>query len=93
MLFRSSSGVAKLLKADPGLKLEVAGHTDNTGTAAHNLQLSAGRAAAVVNALVATYGIDRARLEPKGYGDTRPVAPNDGEANRARNRRVELRKL
>jgi len=85
--------VAKLLKADPALKLEVAGHTDNTGSAAHNLQLSAGRAAAVVNALVATYGIDRARLEPKGYGDTRPVAPNDGEANRARNRRVELRKL
>jgi flagellar motor protein MotB len=46
-----------------------------------------------VNALVAIYGIDRARLEAKGYGDTRPVAPNDGEQNRARNRRVELRKL
>ena len=85
--------VAKLLKADPALKLEVAGHTDNTGGAAHNQQLSAGRAAAVVNALVATYGIDRARLEPKGYGDTKPVAPNDSEVNRARNRRVELRKL
>ncbi len=85
--------VAKLLKADPALKLEVAGHTDNTGGAAHNLQLSAGRAAAVVNALVANYGVDRARLQPKGYGDSHPVAPNDSEQSRAKNRRVELRKL
>jgi OOP family OmpA-OmpF porin len=85
--------VAKLLKADPTLRLEVAGHTDNTGGAAHNMQLSAGRAAAVVNALVTAYGIDRARLQTNGYGDTRPVAPNDTDQNRARNRRVELRKL
>jgi OOP family OmpA-OmpF porin len=85
--------VAKLLKADPALKLEVAGHTDNTGAAAHNMQLSAGRAAAVVNALVGSYGIDRARLQAKGYGDSKPVAPNDNEPNRAKNRRVELRKL
>ena len=85
--------VAKLLKADPSLKLEVAGHTDNTGAAAHNMQLSAGRAAAVVNALVGTYGIDRARLQARGYGDSKPVAPNDNEQNRAKNRRVELRKL
>jgi outer membrane protein OmpA-like peptidoglycan-associated protein len=85
--------VAKLLKADSSLRLEVAGHTDNTGGATHNLQLSAGRAAAVVNALVTTYGVDRARLQPKGYGDSQPVAPNDTDQNRARNRRVELRKL
>jgi outer membrane protein OmpA-like peptidoglycan-associated protein len=85
--------VAKLLKADPSLRLEVAGHTDNTGAAAHNMQLSAGRAAAVVNALVTTYGIDRARLQAKGYGDSKPVMPNDTDQNRAKNRRVELRKL
>jgi outer membrane protein OmpA-like peptidoglycan-associated protein len=85
--------VAKLLQADPSLKLEVAGHTDNTGAAAHNMQLSAGRASAVVNALVGNYGIDRARLQAKGYGDSKPVAPNDTEQNRAKNRRVELRKL
>jgi flagellar motor protein MotB len=47
----------------------------------------------VVNALAGTYGIDKARLQPKGYGDTRPVAPNDGDQGRAKNRRVELRKL
>ena len=85
--------VAKLLKADPSLRLEVAGHTDNTGAAAHNMQLSAGRAAAVVNTLATTYGIDRARLQAKGYGDGQPVAPNDTDQNRAKNRRVELRKL
>ena len=85
--------VAKLLKADPSLRLEVAGHTDNTGAPAHNMQLSAGRAAAVVNALVAAYGVERARLQAKGYGDGKPVAPNDTDQNRAKNRRVELRKL
>jgi outer membrane protein OmpA-like peptidoglycan-associated protein len=85
--------VSKLLKADPALKLEVAGHTDNTGTAQHNVSLSNGRADAVVQALVKTYGIDPKRLEPKGYGDTKPVAPNDTEPHRAKNRRVELRRL
>ncbi len=85
--------IAKLLKSDPTLKVEVAGHTDNTGNAEHNMKLSAGRAAAVVNALVTTYGIDKARLQPNGYGDTKPVAPNDTDQNRAKNRRVELRKI
>jgi OOP family OmpA-OmpF porin len=85
--------VAKLLKADPSLRLEVAGHTDNTGATAHNMQLSTGRAAAVVNALVTTYGVDRGRLRANGYGDSKPVAPNDTDQNRAKNRRVELRKL
>ena len=85
--------VASLLKSDPSLKLEVGGHTDNTGAADHNMKLSLGRAAAVVDALVGTYGIDKLRLQPKGYGDTRPVAPNDTDDGRAKNRRVELRKL
>jgi OmpA-OmpF porin, OOP family len=85
--------VAKLLKSDPSLRIEVAGHTDNTGGADHNMKLSVGRAAAVVNALVGTYGIDKARLQPQGYGDTKPVAPNDSDQGRAKNRRVELRKL
>ena len=85
--------MAKLLKDDPSLTLEVAGHTDNTGTRAHNIALSKGRAYAVVQALVKNYGISRNRLRPKGYGDTKPAGPNDTEFNRARNRRVELRKL
>ena len=85
--------VANLLKSDPSLRLEVAGHTDNTGGADHNMKLSVTRAAAVVNALVGTFGIEKSRLQPRGYGDTKPVAPNDSDQGRAKNRRVELRKL
>ena len=85
--------VAKLLKSDPSLRIEVAGHTDNSGAADHNMKLSVGRAAAVASALVNTYGIDRTRLQPEGYGGTKPVAPNDSDQGRAKNRRVELRKL
>ena len=85
--------VAKLLKSDAALKLEVAGHTDNSGGADHNMKLSEGRAAAVVQGLVKDYGINSARLQAHGYGDTRPVASNDTEDGRSKNRRVELRKL
>lgn len=85
--------VASLLKIDRSLRLEIAGHTDSTGAADHNRKLSEGRAQAVVDALAKTYGIDAARLQAKGYGDTKPVAPNDSEDGRAKNRRVELRKL
>jgi len=85
--------VAKLLKDDPALKLEVAGHTDSTGDKDHNAKLSEDRATAVMQSLVKTYGIDGARLQAKGYGDSKPVAPNDTEDGRAKNRRVELRKI
>jgi outer membrane protein OmpA-like peptidoglycan-associated protein len=87
------SEVASLLKIDRSLKLEVSGHTDNTGSPAHNTTLSQGRADAVVQALATKYGIDKARLVAKGYGDTKPVAPNTDDAGKAKNRRVELRKL
>jgi flagellar motor protein MotB len=46
-----------------------------------------------VNALVGTFGIEKSRLQPRGYGDTKPLAPNDSGQGRAKNRRVELRKL
>lgn len=81
--------VVELLRADPALSLSVDGHTDDTGNAAHNLQLSGRRAAAVVAALVAA-GIDPARLQSQGFGATRPVADNTTDAGRAQNRRVEL---
>jgi outer membrane protein OmpA-like peptidoglycan-associated protein len=57
------------------------------------MKLSEGRAKAVVDALVKTYGIDGARLQAKGYGDTTPVGPNTSDDGRAKNRRVELRKI
>lgn len=81
--------VVALLQQDPALRLAVDGHTDNTGSPAHNRTLSEGRARAVVAALQAA-GIDAGRLSAAGYGDTRPLADNGTEDGRARNRRVEL---
>jgi len=81
--------VVQLLKDDPALELSVNGHTDNTGDADHNQQLSEARAAAVVAALAAQ-GIGAERLEAKGFGQDQPVADNGSEEGKARNRRVEL---
>jgi outer membrane protein OmpA-like peptidoglycan-associated protein len=82
--------VAQLMKQDPELKLQIIGHTDNKGTAEYNLDLSQRRAARVVEALVTDYGISSDRLSSSGAGATSPVAPNDDEEGRAKNRRVEL---
>ena len=79
----------KLLTENPELRLTVQGHTDNTSTPAHNQQLSAARAQAVVAALTAQ-GIAAARLQAAGFGQTQPLADNATAAGRARNRRVEL---
>ena len=81
--------IVKLLKANPMLKLEVQGHTDTAGTAAHNFQLSTGRANAVLGALLAS-GIPADRLTARGYGQTKPIADNATEDGKAKNRRVEL---
>jgi OmpA-OmpF porin, OOP family len=81
--------IGKLLDGDAALKLSIEGHTDNTGTAAHNLTLSTARARSVLGALVGL-GIDPARLASKGYGQDKPVADNGSEEGRAKNRRVEL---
>jgi outer membrane protein OmpA-like peptidoglycan-associated protein len=69
--------------------IEVQGHTDNTGSQAHNLRLSQDRAQAVVDAL-GRLGVSPARLTAKGYGQEKPLLPNTSEPNRARNRRVQL---
>jgi outer membrane protein OmpA-like peptidoglycan-associated protein len=84
--------IRKLLEADPALKLSIEGHTDNTGSAAHNQQLSAARARSVLGALVGL-GIDPARLQSRGHGQDQPIADNASEDGRAKNRRVELIKL
>jgi OmpA-OmpF porin, OOP family len=82
--------IGKLLKADAGLKVYVVGHTDNVGGMDSNMKLSQARAEAVMNALVGKYGIAAARLKSYGVASLAPVAPNDTEVGRAKNRRVEL---
>lgn len=82
--------VAKLLEADGSLKLYVVGHTDNVGAVDGNMKLSAERAQSVVQALVKTHGIEAARLKAFGNGPYAPVASNDSDEGRAKNRRVEL---
>jgi OOP family OmpA-OmpF porin len=82
--------IAKLLKANPGLKLYVVGHTDSKGAFDANIKLSMDRAAAVVNALVSKLSVNVASLKACGDGPTAPVATNETEEGKALNRRVEL---
>lgn len=72
-----------------GYKLRLAGHTDNIGNAEDNKQLSQARAESVKRQLI-EYGVNPANIQAFGYGDTKPVAPNDTEEGRALNRRVEI---
>ena len=81
--------VAEVLKANPGLRIEVQGHTDSTGAAERNRQLSLERAQSVAAAL-ALYGVEPNRLVPRGFGPDQPVADNADEQGRQQNRRVEL---
>jgi OmpA-OmpF porin, OOP family len=81
--------VLALLRDHPTWRLRVEGHTDNAGSKTGNLNLSFFRASAVANWLV-TNGIKRGRLDPKGLGDTKPIADNTTEAGRSKNRRIEL---
>ena len=82
--------IAKLLAQNPVFKLKVVGHTDMVGSLDANLKLSQARAEAVVQALVALHGVAPARLKGYGVGPLSPVATNDTDEGRAKNRRVEL---
>jgi OOP family OmpA-OmpF porin len=78
------------LKRYPQVRVLVAGHTDNVGTAEYNQSLSERRAKIVYDYLIA-HGIDQSRLDPPvGYGLTKPIDTNDTAEGRARNRRTEL---
>jgi outer membrane protein OmpA-like peptidoglycan-associated protein len=82
--------MAKLLQQNPQLKVFVVGHTDNQGALAHNVELSQKRADAVIKTLATDYKVDARRLAAKGVASYAPVASNDAEAGREKNRRVEL---
>jgi len=81
--------LAASLDKYPGSDLLIAGHTDSVGTDSYNLGLSQRRAESAASYLVSN-GVDRTRLRSRGLGETEPVAPNDSEAGRSKNRRVEV---
>lgn len=83
------NAVAEILKNNPDLKFDIQGHTDNSGDAAHNLQLSQQRADAVKKQLI-SMGTNASRLTSKGFGDTKPIADNTTPEGKANNRRVEF---
>ncbi len=92
--FRPSSlstlrAVLEVMKRAPGRRFRIAGHTDSDGGDDYNQNLSDRRAATVIRWLTDN-GIDAARLEGTGFGETRPAAPNDTESGKALNRRVQL---
>jgi len=82
--------IARGLQANPDLKVEIDGHTDSTGVAQHNTDLSRRRAEAVKAVLVSQFSIDAARLTTAGLGSSKPVAPNTTPEGKAQNRRVEF---
>jgi len=84
--------VVTLMKSRGSIKMGVYGHTDSRGIASQNLKLSTDRAASVVNYLV-QHGIAASRLESQGFGQTKPIADNNTDAGRAKNRRVEFKIL
>ena len=95
LIGRSGSGKSTLLRCMNGLEkinaghIEIAGHASAEGGIKRNQELSVQRAQAVA-AYLAKAGFDRKLLTAVGYGETRPLVPNDSDENLARNRRVEL---
>jgi len=84
--------IVQVMKDNPDIKFEIDGHTDNSGSAPHNLALSQQRADAVKDQLV-KMGIDASRLSTKGLGDSKPVSDNNSLEGKANNRRVEFVKM
>jgi OmpA-OmpF porin, OOP family len=84
--------IVKFLQMNESVKIEISGHTDNSGSESHNQQLSLKRAASVVEYLK-KQGINLSRISQKGYGAQKPIKPNNSDENRKLNRRIEFRIL
>jgi outer membrane protein OmpA-like peptidoglycan-associated protein len=88
--------VGQVVQSYPNAPLLIEGHTDGMGTHAHNMKLSDDRAVSVKNWLVQNAGVSASRITTRGFGETKPVAPNtnpngsDNPAGRQKNRRVEI---
>jgi OOP family OmpA-OmpF porin len=87
------AAVGRALAALPGARFEIGGHTDALGSDALNQVLSEQRANAIRAQLLAGYGLKAESVLAKGYGEAQPVAANDTEAGRAKNRRVVIKRL
>ena len=85
--------IASVLKENADLKVKIIGHTDSDGDDAKNLDLSKRRAASVKSMLTSEFGIDAARMETDGKGESQPAGKNDSPAGKANNRRVEFVKI
>lgn len=88
-IYPKLDSVVSFMHTEPTLEIIISGHTDNTGTEAHNLQLSQNRAKAVADYLRSS-GVDLQRIQYKGYGSTIPVMDNETVTGRLKNRRVEM---
>jgi OmpA-OmpF porin, OOP family len=84
--------VVDFMNRNPTLRIEIGGHTDNSGTEVYNKQLSTQRANAVAEFLKNNQ-IPAQRIVVKGYGSQKPVMPNTSEENRQQNRRIEFKIL
>jgi outer membrane protein OmpA-like peptidoglycan-associated protein len=78
------------MERNPELKIEISAHTDDVGSNEYNFRLSDKRAESVVKFLV-NNNVDKNRVLSKGYGELKPLVPNDSDENRAKNRRVEIK--
>jgi OmpA-OmpF porin, OOP family len=87
--FLELNRVVKLLDENPSIVIEMSAHTDSYGSDEYNIKLSGNRARSVMEYILSK-GIDTSRISSKGYGETKPVAPNDTPENRQLNRRVEF---
>ena len=84
--------VVKLLEENPAIEIEMSAHTDSYGSDEYNFKLSDNRARSVMEYIISK-GISPSRITSHGYGETKPVAPNDTPENRQLNRRVEFKIL
>jgi OOP family OmpA-OmpF porin len=90
--FTELQEVIRVLVQNPQMVIEISGHTDNTGSAAHNIELSKNRAASVITYLVGK-GIERMRLSSVGFGSSQAAETNETPEGRALNRRIEMKIL
>ncbi len=89
--YPSLDKVKAIFTDNPGIKIQIEGHTDSQGSAAYNKNLSQKRCETVMNYLISNLGIPKDQLNAKGFGEEKPVADNKTEEGRAKNRRIEFR--